>query len=96
MEIQGFVPVTKTPQEKRNMSVGGTQMSKSRDKNFRIMKKTILEKKEEPSFGAKNLGLIMVTGLCQQSNFPSSLDQQMTAPNLPPKFKSNLRGGSYR
>ena len=70
-------------------------MNKSRDKNFRIMKKTIMEKKEESPFEAKNLGMIMVTGLGQPSNFPSSLDQQITRSNLPPKFKSNIRGGSY-
>lgn len=40
MEINGFVPVTKTA-EKRNQSVG-SHMTKSKDKNFRIMKKTLM------------------------------------------------------
>ncbi len=62
MEINGFVPVTKN--EKRNQSMGMSHMNKSKDKPFRIMKKT-MEKKEEP-YGVGNLGLIMVTGLGQQ------------------------------
>lgn len=40
MEINGFMPMTK-PQDKRNSSVGAGMMNKSRDKNFRIMKKTM-------------------------------------------------------
>ena len=40
MEVHGFVPVTKT-ESKRNQSVGNYN-NKYRDKNFRIMKKTIL------------------------------------------------------
>lgn len=60
-----MVPITKT-QDKRNQSVGSSLMNKSKDKNFRIMKKTLLEKKEE-TFGGGNLGLIMITGLGHQT-----------------------------
>lgn len=66
LEINGVIPITKT-QERRNQSVGSSLMNKSKDKNFRIMKKTLMEKKEE-TFGAGSLGLIMVTGLGHQTN----------------------------
>ena len=93
MEVHGFVPVVTKEKEKRNQSVNHP-VSKSRDKNFRIMKKTALEKKEEP-FGAGNLGMIMVTGLGQQpgSTQPSS---QFVPFNLPPKMKSSIKASNYR
>jgi hypothetical protein len=73
MEVHGFVNVTK-PQDKRNQSVGNHPMNKSRDKNFRIMKKTTMEKREEPP-GMGSFGLIMVTGLGQQSGTQSTLNR---------------------
>lgn len=44
LEINGFLPITKTQdkKDKRNQSVGNGQMNKSKDKNFRIMKKTLM------------------------------------------------------
>jgi hypothetical protein len=93
LEINGFLPITKTQdkKDKRNQSVGTGSMNKSKDKNFRIMKKTLMEKKEEP-FGVGNFGLMVVTGLGHQSNQPNMREGHM----LPPKFRSNLNMGSYR
>jgi hypothetical protein len=72
LEINGFVPKIKVP-EKRNQSVGGN-MNKSKDRNFRIMKKTQIDKRneEQTMFGATNLGMIMITGLGQHSQNPVS------------------------
>lgn len=44
-ELNSFIPKTKIPQ-KRNLSMGGS-MNKSKDKNFRIMKKTLMDKRNE-------------------------------------------------
>lgn len=58
--------------EKRNHSVGGA-MNKSKDRNFRILKKTMERKSDDiPSFSSNNLGLIMITGLGQHSQNPVS------------------------
>ena len=88
MEIHGFVPITK-PTEKRGQSVASSTITRSRDKNFRIMKKSVLDKKEEP-FGVGNLGLMVVTGLGQQ------MGSSTTTQNVPPRFKSTMKTGSYR
>jgi hypothetical protein len=71
--------------------------TKSKDKNFRIMKKTVTDKRTEetPTFGMGNLGMIMITGLGQQhanndSSTPSAnggmnLREQM---HLPPRMRN--------
>lgn len=90
LEINGFVPKVKLP-EKRNQSVGG--MNRSKDKNFRIMKKTLMDKREEyPPFGATNLGMIMITGLGQHSQNPVS---QLT-PSLPPRSRQAPVSSNFR
>lgn len=96
--MHGVVPTKMQMQEKdkRNQSVGGNmnRVAKSKDKNFRIMKKAILEKKEEP-FGMGNLGMIMVTGLGQGTG-SSQIPQTITGYNMPPRMKPNMKSSNYR
>lgn len=44
MEVNGLMSTNKAP-EKRNQSMNSGSMNKSKDKNFRIMKKTLQEKR---------------------------------------------------
>ena len=64
MEINGVMPSTKSF-EKRGQSMNAS--TKSRDKNFRIMKKAAVEKRED-SGGLGGFGMMIVTGLGQQSS----------------------------
>jgi len=49
--------------------------NRSKDKHFRIMKKTVIDKKSEESqpFGVGNLGMIMITGLGHQTQHTSTI-----------------------
>jgi hypothetical protein len=84
------VPKIKMP-EKRNHSIGAN-MSKSKDRNFRIMKKTLIDKRNEdslPTFGVTNLGMIMIRGLGQNTNNPVSQIREQSS-NFPPKMRPNI------
>jgi hypothetical protein len=67
-------------------------MNKSKDRNFRIMKKTPIDKRNEdslPTFGVTNLGMIMVTGLGQNIHNPVSQIREQSS-NFPPKIRPNI------
>jgi len=74
--------------------------NKSKDKNFRIMKKTVMDKRTEDNqaFGMGNLGMIMITGLGQplhqnndsltpSGNGAMNYRDQM---HVPPRMRNNM------
>ena len=72
--------------------------SKSREKNnFRILKKNIIEKREEPlGLGIGSLGMIVVTGFGQHPQQQQTVLNSREGPQFPPRLRSNINMGNYR